>query len=149
MSHLPTVPNPGSNHHQHQRQQVSPPPSPHFPLGPDDRGNWEHRWRRKTTYDAQGKLIGTVIEEESTYTPPHLLQLQSPRMQRDGKGLLWLLVLFLLAPVAFSLIIFLLIVLGLLMAVLQKVLLTMFLVVVGLLMLLLLFRLMGRIPRMP
>jgi Flp pilus assembly protein TadB len=111
--------------------------------------NWEHRWRRKTTYDAQGRLIGTVIEEESTYTPPHLLQLQPSERQRGGKGLLWLLFLFLLAPLAFPLIIFGLMVLGMLFALLQKVLLTLLLVVAGLLVLVLLFRLAGRIPRKP
>jgi hypothetical protein len=140
MYQLPTVPNPGSNHHHQQRQQV-PPPSPHHLSGPDDSGNWEHRWRRKTTYDAQGRLIGTVVEEDATYTPPHL--------QRGGKGLFWLLVLFLLAPIAFPLIIFGLLVLGMLLAVLQKVLMTTLMVVAGLLVLLLLFRLVGRIPRRP
>ena len=148
MPHQPTVPYSGLNYHQQQQQQV-PPSSPHFSSGPYDMGNWEHRWRRKTTYNAQGQLIGTVIEEESTYTPPHLLRLQPSQRQRGGKGLLWLLLLFLLAPLAFPLIIFGLIVLGILFALLQKMLLTLLLVVAGLLVLLLLFRLAGRFPRKP
>ncbi len=94
-------------------------------------------------------MLGTAVEEEATYTPPHLRQLHPPHMQRGGKGLLWLLVLFLLAPVAFPLIIFGLMVLGILLAVLEKVLLTMVIAVAGLLVLLLLFRLVGRIPRKP
>jgi hypothetical protein len=63
--------------------------------------------------------------------------------------LLWLLFLFLLAPVAFPLIIFGLMVLGTLFALLQKVLLTLLLVLAGLLVLVLLFRLAGRIARRP
>ena len=146
MSHLPTVPHSGSNHHHQQRQQLPPLP-PHPPSGPYDIGNWELRWRRRTTYDAKGRLLGTVVEEDATYTPPHLQQLQPPHRQRGGKGLLWLLVLFLLAPVAFPLIIFGLMVLSVLLAVLEKMLLTMVIAVAGLLMLLLLFRLLGRIAR--
>ena len=147
MSHLPTVPHPRSNHYQRQRQQV--PPSPYPPCGPYDIGNWELRWRRRTTYDAKGRLIGTSIEENALYTPPHLQHMQLPRVQRGALGLLWLLLLFLLAPLAFPLIIIGLLVLSILLAVLQKVLLTLLLVVAGLLVLLLLFRPAGRIPRRP
>ncbi len=147
---LPTVPNPGSNHHhQRQRQQVPPPPSHHHPSGPYDMGNWELRWRRRTTYDAKGRLIGTTVEEEATYTPPHLQQLHPPHLQRGGKGLLWLLVLFLLAPITFPLIIFGLMLIGVLLSVLQQVVLPMIVVVTGLFVLLLLYRLLGRIPRRP
>ena len=150
MYHLPTVPNPGSNHHnQHQRQQVPPPPSPHHPSGPYDIGNWELRWRRRTTYDAKGRLIGTAVEEEAVYTPPHLRQLQPPHMQRSGKGLLWLLVLFLLAPVALPLIILGLMLLGVLVSVLQQFVLPMILVVTGLLVFWLLYRLLCRMSRRP
>ena len=149
MSHLPTVPHFGSNYHQHQRQQVPPSPSPHPPTGPYDLGNWELRWRRRTTYDAKGRLIGTTVEEDAFYTPPHLQGLQPPRLQRGGMGRLWPLVLFLLAPAAFPLIIFGLLLLGMLLAVLQKVLMAMIMVVAGLLVFLLLFRLVGRIARRP
>ena len=149
MYQLPTVPNPGSNHHQHQRQQVPPPPSPHPPSGPFDLGNWELRWRQRTTYDAQGRLIGTAVEEEATYTPPHLQQLQPHRMQRGGKGLLWLLVLFLLLPLAFPLIIVGLMLIGVLVSVLQQLMLPIILVVTGLFVLRLLSRLLGRLPKMP
>jgi|GEM_PF-2639238 len=148
MSHLPTVPHSGSNHHHQQRQQLPPLP-PHPPSGPYDIGNWELRWRRRTTYDAKGRLIGTTVEEDATYTPPHLRQLQPPHLPRGGKGLLWLLVLFLLAPIALPLIIFGMMVLGILLAVLEKVLLAMVIAVAGLLVLLLLFRLVGRMARKP
>jgi hypothetical protein len=142
MSHLPTGPHPGSNHHnQHQRQQVPPPPSPHHPTGPYDIGNWELRWRRRTTYDAKGRLIGADIQEEAIYTPPHLRQLQPPQMQRGRHGLLWLLVLFLIAPLVFPLVIVGLMLLGVVLSVLRPLLLSMGLVVIGLLVLLLLFRL--------
>ncbi len=149
MYQLPTVPNPGSHHHQHQRQQVPPSPSPHPPSGPFDIGNWELRWRRKTTYDAQGRLIGTAVEEEATYTPPHLQHLQPQRMQRGGKGLFWLLVLFLLVPLAFPLIIVALMLIGVLLSVLQQLVLPIILVVTSLFVLLLLFRLLDRIPQRP
>jgi len=149
MYHLPTMPNPGPNHHQHQRQQVPPPPSPHHPSGPYDIGNWELRWRRRTTYDAKGRLIGTAVEEEAAYTPPHLRQLQPPHMQRGRQGLLWLLVLFLLAPVALPLIILGLMLLGVLVSVLQQFVLPMMLVVAGLLVLWLLYRLLCRMSRRP
>jgi len=142
VSHLPTVPPPGSNHHnQHQRQQVPPPPSPHPSTGPYDIGNWELRWRRRTTYDAKGRLIGTAVEEEASYTPPHLRHLQPPQMQRGGQGFLWLLVLFLIVPLVFPLIIVGLMLLGVVLSVLQPLLLSMGLIVIGLLVLLLLFRL--------
>ncbi len=150
MSHLPTVPNPGSNHHnQHQRQQVPPPPSPHHPYGPYDIGNWELRWRRRTTYDAKGRLIGTAVEEEAFYTPPHLRSLQPPQIQRGRQGLLWLLVLFLFAPVAFPLIIFGLMLIGVLLSVLQQLVLPMILVVTGLLVLCPLYRFLYRMSRRP
>ncbi len=149
MYQLPTVPNPGSHHHQHQRQQVPPSPSPHPPAGPFDIGNWELRWRRKTTYDAQGRLIGTAVEEEATYTPPHLQHLQPPHIQRGGKELLWFLVLFLFVPVAFPLIIVALMLIGVLVSVLQPWVLPIILVVTGLFVLRLLSRLFGRMPRRP
>jgi hypothetical protein len=149
MSHLPAVPHPGSNHHHHQRQQVPPPPSPHPPSGPYDMGNWELRWRQRTTYDAQGRLIGTAVEEEATYTPPHLQHLQPPSMQRGGKGLLWLLAFCLLAPVAFPLIILGLMLIGVLVSLLQQLVLPTLLVVIGLFVLRLLSRLLGRMPRRP
>ena len=140
MSHLPTVPNPGSNHHQHQRQQVPPPPSPHHPSGPYDIGNWELRWRRRTTYDAHGRLIGTDIQDEAAYTPPHLRPLPPP-VQRERQGRLWLLlVLFLMAPLAFPLIIVGLMLLSVVLSVLQQALLPVVLVVTGLFMLLLIYR---------
>lgn len=139
MYHLPTVPNPRPNHHQHQRQQVPPPPSPHHPSGPYDIGNWELRWRRRTTYDAYGRLVGTDIQEEATYTPPHLRPLPPP-MQRERQGLLWLFVLFLMAPLAFPLIIVGLMLLSVILSVLQQVLLPVVLVVTGLFMLLLIYR---------
>jgi hypothetical protein len=148
MSHLPTVPHPGSNHQQQQRQQLPPLP-PHPPSGPYDIGNWELRWRRRTTYDAKGRLLGTVVEEDATYTPPHLRQLQPPHRQRGGKGLLWLLVLFLLAPVAFPLIIFGLMLIGILVSLLQQLVLPIILVLIGLFVLRLLSRLLGRMPRRP
>jgi len=149
MYHPPTVPNPGPNHHQHQRQQVPPPPSPHHPSGPYDIGNWELRWRRRTTYDAKGRLIGADIQEEAAYTPPHLRPLQPPHMQLGRQGLLWLLVLFLLAPVALPLIILGLMLLGVLVSVLQQFVLPMMLVVTGLLVLWLLYRLLYRMSRRP
>jgi len=149
MSHLPTVPHPGSNHHQHQRQQVPPSPPPLPPSGPYDIGNWELRWRRRTTYDARGKLIGTTVEEDAVYTPPHLQRLQPPRVQRGGLGVFWLLILFLLAPAAFPLIIIGFLVLGMLLVVLQKVLLSMAIFVVCSLVILLLIRLVSRIARRP
>jgi hypothetical protein len=141
---LPTVPNPGSNpYNQHQSQQVppSPSPSPHHPTGPYDIGNWELRWRRRTTYDAKGRLTGTAVEEEAIYTPPHLRHLQPSQMQRGRQGLLWLLLFFLLAPLVFPLVIVGLMLLGVVVSVLQPLLLSMGLVVIGLLVLLLLFRL--------
>jgi hypothetical protein len=142
MYRLPTVPYSGSNHHnQHQGQQIPPPPSPHHPSGPYDIGNWELRWRRRTTYDAKGRLIGTAVEEEAIYTPPHLRHLQPPQMQRGRHGLLWLLVLFLIAPLVFPLVIVGLMLLGVVLSVLRPLLLSMGLVVIGLLVLLLLFRL--------
>ncbi len=110
-------------------------------------GNWELRWRQRTTYDAQGRLIGTAVEEEATYTPPHLQHLQPPSMQRGGKGLLWLLAFFLLAPVAFPLIIVGLMLIGVLVSVLQQMVLPIILVMTSLLVLLLLSRLFGRMPR--
>jgi len=112
-------------------------------------GNWELKWRRRTTYDAQGRLIGTAVEEEATYTPPHLQHLQPPHMQRGGKGVPWLLVLFLLLPLAFPLIIVGLMLIGVLLSVVQQVLLPIILVVTGLFVLRLLFRLLGRMPRRP
>ena len=112
-------------------------------------GNWELKWRRRTTYDAQGRLIGTAVEEEATYTPPHLQHLQPPHMQRGGKGVPWLLVLFLLVPLAFPLIIVGLMLIGVLLSVVQQVLLPIILVVTGLFVLRLLFRLLGRMPRRP
>ncbi len=148
MYHLPTGPHPGSNYHnQHQRQQVPPPPSPHHPSGPYDIGNWELRWRRRTTYDAKGRLIGTAVEEEAFYTPPHLRPLQPPQIQRGRQGLLWLLVLFLFAPVAFPLIIFGLMLIGVLLSVLQQFVLPMILVVTGLLVLCPLYRFLCRMSR--
>ena len=57
--------------------------------------------------------------------------------------------LFLLLPLAFPLIIVGLMVLGILIAVLEKVLLAMVIAVAGLFVLLLLFRLLGRIARKP
>lgn len=149
MSQLPTVPNPGSNQHHHQRQQVPPPPSPHPPSGPYDIGNWELKWRRRTTYDAQGRLISTAVEEEAAYTPPHLQHLQPPHMQRGGKEVPWLLVLFLLLPLAFPLIIVGLMLIGVLVLVLQQMVLPIILVMTSLLVLLLLSRLLGRMPRRP
>ena len=57
--------------------------------------------------------------------------------------------LFLLLPLAFPLVIVGLMVLGILIAVLEKVLLAMVIAVAGLFVLLLLFRLLGRIARKP
>ena len=112
-------------------------------------GNWELKWRRRTTYDAQGRLIGTAVEEEATYTPPHLQHLQPPHMQRGGKGVPWLLVLFLLLPLAFPLIIVGLMLIGVLVFVLQQMVLPIILVMTSFLVLLLLSRLFGRMPRRP
>ena len=139
MYQLPTVPNPGSNHH-HQRQQVPPSPHPHRPSGPSDGGNWQIR-RRRITYDAYGKLMGMDVLEETAYPPTQL--------QRGGSRLLWLLVLFLIAPIALPLLLLGLLLLGVLLSVLRQILLLAVLVVAGFLVFRLVYRLLCKGSRRP
>ncbi len=139
MQHPPTGPI-TNHHHRQQVPPLSPSPHPHLPNGPSYGGNWQIR-RRRITYDAYGKLMGMDVLEETAYPPTQL--------QRGGPRLLWLLVFFLIAPIALPLLLVGLLLLGVLLSVVRQILLLAVLVAAVFLVLRLVYRLLCKISRRP
>ncbi len=138
MQYPPTGPN--NTHHHGQQVPPSSPTHPCHLSGPTNIGNWQIR-RRRITYDAYGKLMGMDVLEETAYPPTQL--------QRGGPRLLWLLVLFLIAPIALPLLLLGLMLLGVLLSVLRQILLLAVLVVVGFLVFRLVYRLLCKVSSRP